>query len=379
MNASGTLIDTEEQQLLRSAARELVATRAPLAASPGRRVGDEGLDGDRRLWHDLAELGWVGITLPPEHGGSGGTLGDLAVILDALGGTLCATPFISTVVLGGGLIRSLGSVAQRDALIPAIANGSVTVAVAFQDGDHLDGDRDGTIATPVGDGRWKIRGAKRLVLDGPSADQLLVTARTVEGFGAFLLPIATEGLTVRPRRLIDQQLVADVTLADVIVDPSALLGDPGSAGVAVDQALDAATVALCCEMLGSTRSVFELTVQYLKDRRQFGVPIGSFQALQHRAATMHCEIELAHSLVREAVDAVDNDRSDRAALASAAKAMMNDLFLRVSSESIQLHGGMGMTHEAAPGLYLKRARVTAALLGDSGYHRRRFARLLQTH
>jgi alkylation response protein AidB-like acyl-CoA dehydrogenase len=174
---------------------------------------------------------------------------------------------------------------------------------------------------------------------------------------------------------LDHRPIADVRLDDVVVGEGDVLGEPGGIQAAVGRVVDAATAALAAEMLGSACAAFDLTVAYLKDRHQFGVPIGSFQGLQHRASVWHCDLELARSVVQDAVRAVDDDRDDRPAAVSAAKAIMSELALRSGAEAIQMHGGIGMTDEADPGLYAKRARVTSTLLGDASYHRRRFATL----
>jgi alkylation response protein AidB-like acyl-CoA dehydrogenase len=371
---SATLVLDDAQRLLDSAAADLVARRSPLARVRDRRAAGDETGFDRRLWKELGDLGWAGITIPEELGGAGGHLADLAVILEQLGRTIAATPYLSSIVLGAGLIAALGSDGQKAAFLPAICSGETLVAVGIQDGNHHSLDCSVTSAARTGDD-WSLGGAKRLVIDGQVADRLIVLARTPVGLGAFVVRPATAGVTVGARRLLDHRPIADVRLDDVVVGEGDVLGEPGGIQAAVGRVVDAATAALAAEMLGSACAAFDLTVAYLKDRHQFGVPIGSFQGLQHRASVWHCDLELARSVVQDAVRAVDDDRDDRPAAVSAAKAIMSELALRSGAEAIQMHGGIGMTDEADPGLYAKRARVTSTLLGDASYHRRRFATL----
>ena len=368
------LVLDDEQLLLRDAARALVAECAPLADLRNRRAAGDDVGFDRALHRRLVELGWLGITLPVDQGGSGGRLADTAVLFEVLGANLAPTPLLSSELLAGRLLAIAGGPTQQSAWLPAVCGGQAILALAFEDRHHHDRSSPSTTATRRSGG-YVLQGAKREVIDGHVADQLVVIARSSSGCSAFLVNPTSPGVTIRRNHLIDHRISADISLDGVVVDDDALVGEEGAIDAVLDGVLDRATVALCAEMLGSAQAIFDRTVAYLRDRVQFDQPIGSFQALQHRAAIWHCDLELARSLVMAAVAAVDDEDPEAGAFASAAKATMSDLLLRSGAEAIQLHGGIGMTYEADPGLFVPRARVAAALLGDATFHRRRFATL----
>jgi len=375
------LVLTEDQELLQKTAADLAKERSPVARVRQLRDADDPLGFSPELWKEMAELGWVGIPFPEEHGGAGMGLSELAVVLEALGRNLAPEPFLSTVLLGGQALLLGGTDAQRAAWLPGLVAGKKHVTVAFAERrSRHDLHRVATRAEREGDG-WRLTGEKLGVPDGMAAHALVVSARTSGGEGdaerisLFLVPAEADGLTRERQRRIDSRGAALVRLDGVRVGPDALVGAEGRGGELLEEVVDRAATGLCAEMLGSMREAFERTLAYTKARKQFGVPIGSFQALKHRAAGLFSEIELARSCVMAAARALDAGRDDARALVSLAKARCSDTGMLVAHEAIQMHGGIGMTDEHDIGFYLKRARVAEQTFGDAGYHRDRWARL----
>ena len=371
---------TEEQESIRNAARDLVAQNAPIASFRALRDERDPSGFSRLFWKELAALGFCGLTLPEAFGGIELGFAELGLVLEECGRALSPTPFLSTVVLCGGALAMAGTEAQKREHLPAIAAGERILALALQEGPHHAPHRVATRATNVGDG-FRLDGAKVLVLDGHLADALVVEARTSgavdgrDGITLFLVHANAPGLTIERTALVDARNAARVRLDGVRVDRSSILGALDRGADVLDPLLDRAAIALSGEMLGGTQEAFDRTIAYLKVRKQFGVPIGSFQALKHRAAQMFCEVELSKSIVMEALRAIDQGRADVAALASAAKARLSDVFVHVTAEAIQLHGGVGVTDEVDIGLFYKRARACDVAFGNAAHHRDRFARL----
>jgi alkylation response protein AidB-like acyl-CoA dehydrogenase len=367
---------TEEQTLLQRAAKDFVAGRAPLART--RKLAASGEGYSREVWQQMAKLGWLGLTVSEEHGGAGLGHRYLMVVLEELGKALVPEPIVSTVLLGATAIELGGSKAARSEHLAAIVAGERIVALAHQEkGSRFALGAVDTLATKAAKSgaSYVLRGEKVHVADGTIADWLIVSARAVDGMGLFLVPAkASTGLTIERQERIDGRSCAIVRLDGVTVGPEMRLGGPERGLALLERVVDAGTVGLCAEMLGSMAAAFAMTLEYLKTRVQFGVAIGSFQALQHRAARLYVESELARSAVLLAHDALDGEGS-AARAASAAKAKCTDAFLLIAHEAIQMHGGIGMTHEHDIGLYLKRARVAEMTFGDAAYHRDRFARV----
>jgi alkylation response protein AidB-like acyl-CoA dehydrogenase len=371
---------TPEQESIRETARRFVAERAPVAHL--RRLRDTGdpTGFDRGLWREMASLGFAGITLPTEHGGSGLGLAELGLVLEEHGRALVPSPLVSTVLLGATAIAIGGTPAQKGEHLPLVATGERILALAHEEGTRHAPYRVATRAVRI-EGGFRLSGEKVFVLDGHAADVLVVVARTSgsagdrDGLTLFLVPASAPGVSAMRTFLVDSRGAARVRLDGVAVAPAAVLGEVDRGADVLDAVLDRAAAGLSAEMLGSTEEVFERTVAYLKERRQFGVPIGSFQALKHRAAQMFCEIELTRSVVMDALRAVDEGRSDVKLAASAAKARATDAFLLVSAEAVQMHGGAGVTDELDIGLFLKRARAAEMTFGGAAYHRDRHARL----
>jgi alkylation response protein AidB-like acyl-CoA dehydrogenase len=375
------LVLTEDQELLAKTAADFAAARSPVSRLRALRDSDDPIGFSRELWREMAELGWAGIPFPETCGGAGMGLAELAVVLEALGRRLAPEPFVSTVLLAGQALLLGGTEAHKTRWLPRLVAGDACLALAFQEPrSRYDLRRVATRAERSGGG-WRLSGEKLFVLDGAAADALVVAARTAgaesdaAGISLFLVEAGAAGLEREPQRRIDARGAARVRLAGVPVGADALVGEPDRGLDLLEQVVDRATVGLTAEMLGSMVECFERTLSYLKQRVQFGVPIGTFQALQHRAARMFIEIELSRSAVMAAARAVDAGAADAPALVSLAKARCSDAGLLVANEGVQMHGGIGMTDEHEIGFFLKRARVAAQTFGDAAFHRDRWARL----
>lgn len=372
----------EDQQMLQAAARDFCSEKAPVSVLRRLRDDKDPLGYDKNIWQQMIDLGWTGMAIPEAYGGYEFGYGGLGVILEETGRTLVASPLMSTVVLGGSIIALGGSETQKSTLLPAIVSGELTLALALEESSFHDPAKTACEAISTSEG-YALSGTKTFVLDGHIADKLIVVARTagqpgeVEGLSLFIVDKDADGLEIQRRVMVDSRNAAAISLNRVQVNQDALLGELNGGFELLDRVLDIGRIALSAEMLGSIQQVFEATVDYLKERIQFGVPIGAFQALQHRAADMYSEIELCRSLVRGALNALDEKEDPQriAQLASAAKAKVSETFFNVSNEGVQMHGGIGMTDEFDIGFYLKRARVAQQTFGDAAFHRDRFATL----
>lgn len=374
------MILTEEQQILQETAREFVQEKAPIAHLRALRDSGDEVGFSRELWKEMAELGWTGITLPESFGGSGLGYAEFGALLEECGRTLVPEPLIPTLVLGAEALMLGGSEAQQQKILPGVAAGDLQVSLAFQESGRFAPYRVAMRAKESGAG-WTLSGEKLFVLGGHVADWLIVLARTAgedgdrDGLSLFLIDPSSRGVEITRTVMVDSHNAARIAFDGVEVGRDALLGKLGTAAETIDAVLDRATIALCADMLGCATEAFERTIAYLKTREQFGARIGTFQALKHRASIMFCELELARSIVLDALRAIDEGREELPTLASAAKARLSDTLGLVAREALQMHGGIGMTDEEEIGFFLKRARIAELFLGDSSYHRDRFARL----
>jgi len=375
------LVLTEDQELLAKTAADFVSERSPVARIRQLRDRQDPDGFSRALWREMAELGWVGIPFPEAFGGAEMGLSELAVVLEELGRALAPEPFLATVLLGGQAIALAGSESQKKEWLEGVASGERFLALAQQErGSRFDLHRVATRAEAAGGG-YRITGEKLAVLDGAAADAIVVVARTDgaeddrAGITLFLVPAGTPGLRVERQQRVDARGAALVHLEGCEVGADAVIGAAGDGLAVLEAVADRATVGLCAEMLGSMSEAFDRTLAYLKDRIQFDVPIGSFQALKHRAAELFIQIELCRSAVMAAARAVDEGDAEAAKLVSLAKARCSDAAVHVANEAIQMHGGIGMTDEHEIGFFLKRARVAELTLGDAAWHRDRWARL----
>jgi acyl-CoA dehydrogenase len=372
---------TDEQLLLRDSAAAFVRDHSSLRRIRALRDGTDPDGFARELWQQIAALGWLGIPFAEADGGLGLGLTDLSLVLEEFGKGLMPEPLLSTVLLGGMAIQRGGSDAQRAALLPAVIGGETLLALAYQERrSRYDLCQVATRAERADDG-WRLRGEKVLVADGHVADHLIVSARTAggerdrTGVTLFLVQRGAPGVQVTRQWTLDSRNAALVRLDGVAVGAAAVVGTVDGGGALLAEVIDRATAGLCAEMLGGMQAAFAMTLEYLKTRRQFGVPIGSFQALKHRAAMLFTEIELARSAVRAAAMALDEGHPQAAQVVSAAKARCSDAFVLAGNEAVQMHGGIGMTDEHDIGFFLKRARAAEITFGDAAYHRERFAAL----
>jgi alkylation response protein AidB-like acyl-CoA dehydrogenase len=332
------------------------------------------------MWRQFAELGAIGALFREGDGGYGGTAVDIAVVFEALGRGLVVEPFLATAVLAGGAIAAAGSGKQK-ALIEKIIAGTTIAAFAHAEPDaHYELAHVGTRAARSGSG-WVLDGVKAVVQHAERADVLVVSARTAgnvedeAGISLFLVPANAGGLTLRGYPLVDGGRAADVTLKRVELPGDALLGRAGEAFATIEKAVGAGVLALCAEALGAMEAAKSATLEYLQTRRQFGTVIGSFQALQHRMAEVLLEIEQARSAVINATAALDADRVQCERALSAAKYTIGRTGTRVAEESIQMHGGIGMTWELSLAHYAKRLVMIDHELGDEDHHLQRYIAL----
>ncbi len=374
------LVLNEEQQLLQGTAREFLGANAPVAALRELRDSRDPLGYAPALWQQMAELGWASIILPEQYGGLDfGFLG-LGVVLEETGRTLTASPLLASAVVGASALLLGGSEEQKETLLPAIAAGELTTALALEETHHHRPTRIATRAERDAD-EFIVNGRKTFVLDGHSADKLVVVTRSGDaspassGLTLLLVDRDAPGVTVQRTIMADSRNAANINFEQVRVAASAVVGALDEAWSVLEPVLDRGRVAIAAEMMGLALETFERTVAYLKQREQFGVLIGSFQALQHRAAQMQAELELCRSVLLQTLTAVDDTPEQLPMLASLAKVKLNELAKLVTNEAVQMHGGIGVTDELDIGLFLKRARVAMQVFGDTGFHKDRYATL----
>ena len=377
------LVLSEDQQLLKDSANSFCQQNAPVSMLRKLRDAKDADGFDRQLWQQMIELGWAGMAIPEAYGGFDFGYGGLGVVLEETGRTLVNSPLISTVLIAATVINETGNEQQKQDLLPKIVAGELLLTLALDEQISHAPNRIVTTASKSGSD-YILNGSKTFVLDGHVAQKIIVVARSsgandaAEGISLFLVDRDAPGLSCQRSWMVDSRNSAKLEFVDVKVCADALLGELDKGFEGLDRALDVARIGLAAEMLGSVQAVFESILEYLKQREQFGVLIGSFQGLQHRAAEMYSEIELCKSAVRAALAGLDDPHKSRheiAVLASVAKAKLSEVFFLVSNEGIQMHGGLGMTDEFDIGFYIKRARVAQQYLGDATFHRDRYATL----
>jgi len=375
MIADLDLVLDEQQEQLAASVREFVERTKPLERSRKLRDAADPLGFSRAEWKRMAELGWTGICIPEEYGGLGLGFAELAVVLEEAGRKLVPEPLISTLLLGVPCLLLGGTARQKEAHLPAVAAGDRVLSVAYEeDGARYDLAKM-TTAYQRSAGGYVLSGTKRHVLDAAAADAIIVSARGESGPTLFVVERGARGVHVVPERRIDSRGAATVTLDAVRVAEDAVIGPLGGGVDLLTRVVDRAAVGLSAEMLGAATQAFEDTLSYLKSRRQFGVTIGSFQALQHRAARLFIELSLLRAAVVAAARTVDAAPEMLPRMACLAKARATDVFLQAASEAIQMHGGIGVTDEFHLGFYLKRARAAEMTFGDAAYFRKRWAAL----
>ena len=374
------LVLSEEEQFLKDTAKNFAEERSPISHFRSLRDANDPRLWDKDIWSEMVKLGWPGILIPEEFGGSNFGVTGIGVILQECAKTLTPSPLFATGVLGAFALTQYGSEAQKKNFLPKIVNGEITTALAIDESSHHDPNK--TVMTAIkSESGYTLNGKKIFVIDGASANLFIVLARTSgskgdsTGLSLFLVDSGSSDIEIVKLDMADSRNYANIVFNNVNVESSSLLGDLETAGETVESILDIGRIAMSAEMLGNAESAFDITLNYLKQRKQFGALIGSFQALQHRAAEMFCEIELTKSSVMAAMRAADESSNELQRLSSLSKTIAGETLHLVSNESIQMHGGIGVTDEYDIGFFLKRARVIEQIFGSAKFHTERYANL----
>ena len=373
------LVLTDEQKMLDQSARDFIKKASPVTRMRELRDDTESIGYDKKVFQQMAKLDWTAILFPEEQGGMGMGMADMVVVMEAIGTGLAPEPLLPSVILAGQVLALSGNDSLINQWLDPMIDAKKILALAYQEKHaRFDVTRIETTAEKTAEG-YTLNGEKSQVQGGWGADAVIVSARTAgrsgdtDGITLVLIPGDTPGLTFTRQHRVDSRNSAIVRLENVNIPESNILGEVDKGGEILNKAIDMATIALCGEMLGGMAATFKRTLAYLKERKQFDVVIGTFQALKHRAAKMFMEIELARSAVMAAARAFDEKDAEAAALISVAKARCSDAYILITNEGVQMHGGIGMTDDEDVGLYMKHARVTEMAFGDAAYHRDRFA------
>ncbi|MBL4853946.1 MAG: acyl-CoA dehydrogenase family protein [Robiginitomaculum sp.] len=360
------LLLTDDEKMLQESAEGFFADKAPVSQLRALRDAKDSTGYSAELWAEMTEMGFAGVLVPEDQGGVDMGFMAAGLIAEQMGRNLSASPFLSTSVLAVTALKHAGA-EQAAKLLPEIVSGKILIALAVDEGGKHNPQDIQLTATPSGNG-FKLNGKKSVVVDGHVADQIIVAARTEDGLTLFIVPADVSGLATERTIMVDSRNAARMVFDDVEVTGAQVLGEVDKGADILNTVLNAGRAVLAAEMLGASSQVFELTNEYLKERKQFGRIIGEFQALQHRMAHLYCEIELARTSVLAALSALDNNPKSAGPFVSMAKAKLGSVAKLAALESVQLHGGMGMTDELDIGLYLKRIRVAQELFGDSDFH-----------
>ena len=373
------LTPSDEQRLLRESADRFVAEI--FTADHRRRMASEPLGFSPAIWKQFAELGWLALPIDEAYGGLGGGAIEIGILMEAFGRGLVSEPYLSTVVIGAALVAACGSEAQKQAMLPKIADGSLYLAFAHSErAARFDLAKVETTATRTPDG-WRLDGQKIAVLDGNAASQIIMSARVANSNGAsgklclFLVPAKTPGLTMRDYSRLGGGRACNIDLRDVQLPADALLGDGSDALPAIEAVVDRAMAALGAEAVGIMQTLLDQTLEYTKIRKQFGRPLSANQVIRHRLADMAMQCDEARSMALRAALMVDAEPITRSRAASGAKAKIGKCARFVAEQSVQLHGAMGVTEELDIGSYFKRLTAFDTLFGGSAHHYRRHAAL----
>ena len=374
---------TEEQSMVRDQAKSWATEQAPVGAFRKMRDSDNAERFEPQTWQSMVEMGWTGILVPEAFGGSDLGFLTFGVVLEELGRQLTASPLLASGLVGTSAILLGGNDAQQQALLPRLVDGSEILTLAVDEGPRHE-PTGVALAAVAKDGGFVLSGDKTFVLEGMAATTFVVAARTsgasgdAKGVSLFLVPAGSAGLTRKPIQTMDNRGYAGVSFDGVTVGADAVLGGVDNGFGLLEQVLDRGRAGLGAEMIGTSSQAFDMTLDYLKTREQFGRVIGSFQALGHRAAELFSSIELARSCAEAALQTIDagGDADSVAQMSSLSKCRVGDCLHTMSNQLIQIHGGIGMTDEFDAGFYLKRARALEATFGNRAYHRDRYARQL---
>ncbi len=373
------LVLTEEQSMLRDSARGLISDKAPVSHLRELRDSKDAAGFSRDLWKTFAEMGFSGLLVPEQFGGSGLGCVEAGIVMEEIGRTLMPSPFLATSVLAASALSRGGSAAQKALHLPKISDGSLLAALAVDEGAKHRPLQTKLQAIRSGNG-FKLSGDKAFVVDGHTADLLIVAARTAgsagdkNGLTLFLVDPRSKGLAVERTAMVDSHNAARIVFDNVEVNADSVLGEVDQGHGLLDGVLNIGRGAVASEMVGLSEEVFGRTVTYLKERKQFGKAIGEFQALQHRAAQLYIDIEITRAAVLKALQALDADPDKAATAVAVAKARAGTTATQAVQEGVQMHGGMGMTDQFDIGFFMKRARVCQELFGDSNFHADQLAR-----
>src|ERR1700733_2061194 len=374
------LVLSEEQSMLRDSARGLISDKAPVSHLRQLRDTKDATGFSRDLWRAFAEMGFAGLLVPENFGGSGLGCVEAGVVMEEIGRTLMPSPFLATAVLAASALSRGGSAAQKSEYLPKISNGSLLAALAIDEGAKHRPLQTSMQAVRSGNG-FKLAGDKAFVVDGHTADLLIVAARTTgeagerDGLTLFLVDPKTKGIATERTIMVDSHNAARIDFDNVEVDADHVLGEVDQGFALLEGVLNIGRGAVASEMVGLSEEVFTRTVNYLKERKQFGKAIGEFQALQHRAAQLYIDIEITRAAVLKAQQALDGDFENAAAAVAVAKARAGTTATRAVQEGVQMHGGMGMTDQFDIGLFMKGYRVCRGVVGGSNFHADRLARM----
>tara|TARA_B100000780_G_scaffold95902_2_gene66876 strand:- start:5811 stop:6935 length:1125 start_codon:yes stop_codon:yes gene_type:complete len=369
------LVINEEQNMLKSSAKELLDLKSPI--SHMRELRDDNYNQfDVDLWKEMVEMGWTALTIPEKYNGLNFGYVGLGQVLEEMGRKLTVSPIISTVLVSTTLISLSKNEVLKRKLFDEIMNGKKLCSLAHEESSHHNPNINLSIISKNNE-KFILNGKKRFVIDGSISDYLIVSANN-ESSGKLVLIILdskSKGITFNNKVHMDSKNYSDISFSNVEFSKSGFLSSDDDGQKLLSKTLDISCVGLAAEMLGNIQQAFEMTMQYLKEREQFGVKIGSFQSLQHRSAIMFGEIELCKSIVLKALQAIDNDEQNLPELASLAKSKLGLTSKLVTNEAVQMHGGIGMTDDSDIGFFLKRTRVTQRTFGDSNYHLDRVAKI----
>jgi alkylation response protein AidB-like acyl-CoA dehydrogenase len=374
------LVLNEEQSMLRDSARGLISDKAPVSHLRQLRDSKDSIGFSRDLWRAFSEMGFSGLLVPDDFGGSGLGCVEAGVVMEEIGRTLMPSPFLSTAVLAASALARGGSAGQKSEHLPKIAQGSLLAALAIDEGAKHRPLQTAMQAVRSGNG-FRLNGAKAFVVDGHTADLLIVAARSAgspgesDGMTLFLVDPKTKGIEFERTAMVDSHNAARIVFDNVEVNADGVLGEVDQGFALLQGVLNIGRGAVASEMVGVSEEVFGRTVSYLKERKQFGKRIGEFQALQHRAAHLYTEIEITRAAVLKALQTLDEEFANAGAAVAVAKARAGTTATLAVQEGVQMHGGMGMTDQFDIGFFMKRARVCQELFGDSNFHADQLARL----
>ena len=369
------LVINEEQQMLKSSTKEFLDLKSPLSLV--REMRDNNYNQfSSELWTEMVEMGWTALTIPEKYNGLNFGYVGLGQVLEEMGRKLTVSPIISTVLTSTSLISLSKNEVLKNMLFQEIMNGNKLCTLAHEEGSHHSPNIEISIVLKKDD-VLVLNGKKRFVIDGSISDYFIVSANheSEKNVDLILVDSKSEGISFNNKVHMDSRIYSDISFDNVKIEKDNFLSSNGDGFEILEKTLDIARIGLAAEMLGNVQQAFEMTMQYLKEREQFGVKIGSFQSLQHRSALMFGEIELCKSIVLKALQAIDSDDEKLPELASLAKAKLGQVSKLVTNEAVQMHGGIGVTDDADIGFFLKRTRVTQRTFGDSNFHLDRVAKI----